>query len=89
MPKMNLITNNLPVANQGLKLSKTILISKIEMHPKFQSLYHIDEDTLERITNNIKENGFNIRCKMEGWQREYSIMLQVKDECKLNPLSFK
>lgn len=67
MPKMNLITNNLPVANQGLKLSKTILISKIEMHPKFQSLYHIDEDTLERITNNIKENGFDASQVIHIW----------------------
>lgn len=42
--------DNIPFANGGLKLSKNILISKVETYPKFQELFPIDSSVLERIT---------------------------------------
>lgn len=48
-----------PVANSGLKLSKLIAIKHLEKHPQFEILYKIHPDVLERLTQDIKENGFN------------------------------
>ena len=40
-----------PFADGGLKLSKSILIDKIEPHEDFKSLFKIGDELLERITN--------------------------------------
>lgn len=60
-------TNNLPVANSGLKLSKIIDINKIEEHEKFKSLYSINEELLERIANNMNEKGFDQSQPVHIW----------------------
>lgn len=58
---------NLPVANAGLKLSKIIDIEKIEEHEKFKSLYTINNELLERITENMKEKGFDQSQPIHIW----------------------
>ncbi len=60
-------TNNIPFANQNLKLSKTIGIDKIEEHPRFKNLFPIKADVLERITNSIKEKGFDSSHPVQIW----------------------
>lgn len=67
--KLSMITSgsNLPVANAGLKLSKIIDIEKIEEHEKFKNLYSIDENLVERIVQNIKENGFDKSQPVHIW----------------------
>ena len=54
--QLNILSNNgkiNSVASGGLKLSKKILIEKIEEHERFKNLYKIDEFVLERITNHM------------------------------------
>lgn len=69
--KLNIITSggedNLPVANQGLKLSKSILLEKIEEHPKFRELYSIDDDLLQRIADDMKRNKFDASQPVHIW----------------------
>ncbi len=68
--KLSMMTNggaNLPVANAGLKLSKIIDINKIEEHEKFKSLYTINDELLERIVNNMTENGFDQSQPVHIW----------------------
>ena len=68
---LNIITNGnkggLPVQNQGLKLSKIIAVEKIEEHERFKELYSIDEDLLERITADMKENKFDASQPVHIW----------------------
>lgn len=69
--KLNIITNGtgggLPVQNQGLKLSKIIAIEKIEEHEKFKALYSIDENLLQRITEDMKQNKFDASQPVHLW----------------------
>lgn len=69
--KLNIITNGLngelPVQNQGLKLSKIISIEKIEEHEKFKALYSIDENLLQRITEDMKTNKFDASQPVHLW----------------------
>lgn len=68
MAKMILANKGtMPVANSGLKLSKTIPLDKIEKHPKFESLYKIEEALLKRIEENMKENGFDSSQPVHIW----------------------
>lgn len=60
-------TNTSPVADGGLKLSKTIAIEDIEKHPEFEKLFPIKEDVLERITANMKEKGFDGSQPVQIW----------------------
>ena len=68
---LNIVTNSkrggLPVANQGLKLSKIIAIEKIEEHERFKELYSIDEDLLERIAEDMKTNKFDASQPVHIW----------------------
>ena len=68
--KITLIKNysNLPVQNNGLKLSEQILISSIEPHPKFKTLFSIDEDLLNRIADSMKKNGFDNSQAVHIWK---------------------
>jgi len=53
-------TNNPSFNNGGTIRSKEYNINDIILHPKFQRLFKIDDNVLERITNSIKESGFDI-----------------------------
>lgn len=68
---LNIVTNGnkggLPVANQGMKLSKIIALDKIEEHEQFKELYSIDEDLLERIAEDMKSNKFDASQPVHIW----------------------
>lgn len=66
--KINILGNNVPVANQGLKLSKLIPIKKIEKLDAFQNLNRIDEDVLERIADNMSQNQFDNSQPVHLWK---------------------
>lgn len=68
--QLNILSNNgkiNSVASGGLKLSKKILIEKIEEHERFKNLYKIDEFVLERITNHMDSNGFDESQPVHIW----------------------
>lgn len=68
--QLNILSNNgkiNSVASGGLKLSKKILIEKIEEHERFKNLYKIDEFVLERITNHMGSNGFDESQPLHIW----------------------
>ena len=69
--KLNIVTNGnkgrLPVANQGMKLSKIIAIEKIEEHEQFKELYSIDEDLLGRIAEDMKAKKFDASQPVHIW----------------------
>lgn len=68
--KINILTTNggnLPVANNGLKLSEIILIEKIEEDERFKSLFTIDENLLQRITDNMKADKFDPSQPVHLW----------------------
>ena len=58
-----------PFADGGLKLSKSILIDKIEPHEDFKSLFKIGNELLERITNSIRENSFDASQPLHIWAK--------------------
>lgn len=58
-----------PFADGGLKLSKSILIDKIEPHEDFKSLFKIGDELLERITNSIRENSFDASQPLHIWAK--------------------
>ena len=68
---LSIITNGmgggLPVANQGLKLSKIIAVEKIEEHERFKELYSIDDDLLERIADDMRANKFDASQPVHLW----------------------
>ena len=61
---------SLPVANGGLKLSKTILISEIEEHEKFKILFKIDDSLKERISVSMKDYGFDASQPVHIWMHQ-------------------
>ena len=69
--KLSIVTNGnkggLPVQNQGLKLSKIIALEKIEENEQFKELYSIDEDLLERIAEDMKQNTFDASQPVHIW----------------------
>lgn len=74
MAKSLLITNaakkgGLPVANQGMKLSKLIPIANIEEHPEFKKLYPIDEHVLSRITESMRIIGYDPTQPVHIWKQ--------------------
>lgn len=58
-----------PFADGGLKLSKSILIDKIEPHEDFRSLFKIEGELLDRITNSIRENSFDASQPLHIWTK--------------------
>ena len=58
-----------PFADGVLKLSKSILIDKIEPHEDFKSLFKIGDELLERITNSIRENSFDASQPLHIWAK--------------------
>ncbi len=58
-----------PFADGGLRLSKSILIDRIEPHGDFRSLFRIGDDLLERITNSIRENSFDASQPLHIWAK--------------------
>lgn len=58
-----------PFADGGLRLSKSILIDKIEPHEDFRSLFRIGDELLERITNSIRENSFDASQPLHIWTK--------------------
>lgn len=65
---ISLNMNNTPFASGGIKLSKSIAIEKIEEHPKFKSLFNIDEDLLNRISNSMSSEGFDNSQPVHIWK---------------------
>lgn len=65
---ITLSTNNTPFASGGVKLSKSIAIDKIEDHPKFKSLFNIDGDLLDRISNSMSSEGFDNSQPIHIWK---------------------
>ena len=59
--RLNFITNGAspPLADNGLKFSKSMLTEKIEMHEKFKNLFAIDKEVLGRIVQTMKASGFD------------------------------
>ncbi|MBQ8678311.1 MAG: hypothetical protein IJ530_00945 [Treponema sp.] len=68
---LSIITNGnkggLPVQNAGLKLSKIIALDRIEEHEKFRELYSIDDDLLDRITEDMRRNRFDESQPVHIW----------------------
>lgn len=58
----------IPYADGGLKLSKSIALDQIEAHPDFQGIFKIDPGLLERITESIRENGFDNSQPLHIWK---------------------
>lgn len=67
--KLSILTTNgnLPFANNGLKLSENILIEKIEEHPKFRTLFSMDNALLERIAADMRKNSFDSSQPVHIW----------------------
>lgn len=68
--KINILAasgGNIPVANNGLKLSETILIEKIEEDKRFKSLFTIDENLLQRIADSIKVDNYDNSQPLHIW----------------------
>ena len=60
-------TDNIPFANQNLKLSKSIAIEKIEEHPRFKALFPIKDDVVGRIADNMTKNGYDSSQPVHIW----------------------
>nr|WP_180485626.1 ParB/Srx family N-terminal domain-containing protein [Treponema socranskii] len=68
--KINILAasgGNIPVANNGLKLSETILIEKIEEDKRFKSLFTIDENLLQRIADSMKVDNYDDSQPLHIW----------------------
>ncbi len=57
-----------PFADGGLKLSKQMQISEIESHEKFQALFKIDDDLLDRIAGSMEKRGFDNSQPVHIWK---------------------
>ena len=57
----------IPFADNGLKLSKSIRISEIEYHEDFKSLFAIDENLLKRITDSMLETKYDNSQPIHIW----------------------
>ena len=57
-----------PFADGGLKLSKQIQVNEIEPHEKFQTLFKIDDDLLNRIAGSMEKNGFDNSQPVHIWK---------------------
>lgn len=64
---INKAGNNIAFADSGLKLSQSIILEKIEVHEKFQKLFQISEELLSRITDSMKEKGFDGSQPLHIW----------------------
>ena len=58
---------DMPLANNGLKLSKKISIAEIEKHPVFESIYTIDPDLKDRIAEDMINHGFDPSQPVHIW----------------------
>lgn len=58
---------DIPFADNGLKLSKSIRISEIEYHEDFKSLFAIDENLLKRITDSMLKNKYDNSQPIHIW----------------------
>lgn len=59
-----------PFANNNAKFSVTLPVNSIEFYPEFKSLFTIDDDVLERISNSIKEDKFDMSQPVHIWKFE-------------------
>ena len=57
----------IPFADNGLKLSKSIRISEIEYHDDFKSLFSIDDELLKRIVKSINDNKYDNSQPVHIW----------------------
>lgn len=57
----------IPFADNGLKLSKSIRISEIEYYDDFRSLFSIDDELLKRIVKSIKDNKYDNSQPVHIW----------------------
>lgn len=57
----------IPFADNGLKLSKSIRISEIEYHEDFKSLFSIDDELLKRIVKSINDNKYDNSQPVHIW----------------------
>ncbi len=64
---LNKLGGKAPFADGGLKLSKSIRIDEIEMHPDFQSLFPIKDELLNHIADSMKEKGFKGNHPVDIW----------------------
>jgi len=64
---LNKLGGKAPFADGGLKLSKSIRIDEIEMHPDFQSLFPIKDEVLNHIADSMKEKGFKGNHPVDIW----------------------
>ena len=62
-----IIFGDMPLANNGLKLSKKISVTEIEKHPVFESIYTIDPDLKDRIAEDMKAHGFDPSQPVHIW----------------------
>lgn len=58
---------DIPFADNGLKLSKSIRISEIEYHDGFKSLFSIDDELLKRIVKSINDNKYDNSQPVHIW----------------------
>ncbi len=70
---LSMITNGnkggIPVQNQGLKLSKTIPLEKIEEHEQFKKQFEMHEDVLHRIIDDMKEHEYDGSQPVHIWHQ--------------------
>lgn len=76
MAKISLLGNDgAGVNNSGLTRSKDFPIDAINLHDEFRKMFQIDENTLGRITESIKNNGFDITQPLHLWECEKRLYL--------------
>ena len=56
-----------PLADGGLRFSKTMLVEKIEEHEDFKRLFRIDDGVLGRITEAMRSRGFDNSQPVHIW----------------------
>ena len=75
--RLNFLTAgaNLPLASNGVKLSKQILVETIEEHEEFKKLFLINEEVLGRIKESIKLKGFDNSQVLHIWKKDEHLHL--------------
>ncbi len=72
MRKLGILTasEDVPLADSGLKFSKRMSLSRIENDERFESLFSVSEEVLQRITKSIADNGFDQSQPVHIWKTD-------------------
>lgn len=76
MAKISLLGNDSAgVNNSGLTRSKDYHIEDIHLHNDFRKMFRVDQNTLDRITESIRKDGFDITQPLHLWLFEEKFYL--------------